>query len=100
MTAFLIIRAEVAEADREGFDRWYETEHLPDAKTAFDARAARRGWSDTDPSLHVAIYELPSLDRAREILGSDILKGLVVEFDRHFPQVRRTREIIGLTQTL
>ena len=29
MSAFLIVRAEVEEASREAFDRWYENEHLP-----------------------------------------------------------------------
>jgi len=40
MTAYLIVRAEVAEADRAAFDHWYEAEHLPDAKAAFACRAA------------------------------------------------------------
>jgi hypothetical protein len=37
MTVFLIVRAEVVEADRSAFDHWYQTEHLPDAKAAFGA---------------------------------------------------------------
>jgi hypothetical protein len=35
-TAYLMVRAAVADAaDRPGFDRWYETEHLPDAVARF-----------------------------------------------------------------
>ena len=63
MTACLIVRAEVAEADREAFDRWYEAEHLPDAKAAFQCLSARRGWSDGTPGVHFAIYEFASLER-------------------------------------
>ena len=37
-TAYLMVRAAVADAaDRPGFDRWYETEHLPDAVARFGA---------------------------------------------------------------
>lgn len=43
MAAYLIVRAEVPEADRKPFDYWYETEHLPDAKAVFKANGAERG---------------------------------------------------------
>ncbi len=37
-TALLMVRAELADAaDRPAFDRWYETEHLPDALKVFQA---------------------------------------------------------------
>ena len=44
-TAWLVVRAVVAEADRRDFDHWYRTEHLPDALQAFAAIRAWRGWS-------------------------------------------------------
>ena len=31
------------DSDIDAFDRWYEAEHLPDAKNAFDALSVRRG---------------------------------------------------------
>ena len=65
MTALLVVRAEVPEADRAAFDRWYETEHLPDALAAFSARAAWRGWSEESPGVHLAWYEFETLERAR-----------------------------------
>lgn len=101
MTAYLIVRAEVGEADRAAFDRWYETEHLPDAKRAFDTLSARRGWSDVTPGVHVAIYEFPSLARAREVLASTAIKSLIAEFDRVWQgRVTRTREVVGITQAI
>lgn len=101
MTAYLIVRAEVAEADRDAFERWYETEHLPDAKTAFQAETAERGWSDVTPGVHVAIYGFPSLARAREIASSDAIKNLIREFDRVWQdRVQRTREVIEVIQKL
>lgn len=101
MTAYLIVRAEVAEADRDAFERWYETEHLPDAKKAFQADTAERGWSDVTPGVHVAIYGFPSLARAREITSSDAIKNLIREFDRVWQdRVQRTREVIEVIQKL
>ena len=48
MTALLIVRATVPDADRDAFDRWYQEEHLPDAVAAFNASGATRGWSDVE----------------------------------------------------
>lgn len=103
MTALFFVRAIVAEADRAAFDRWYETEHLPDAMRAFGTDRARRGWSDADPGIHIAIYEFPTLDRARQIAakdGSAEIQALIAEFDRVWPNVTRSREILGVVQEL
>ncbi len=101
MTAYFIVRAEVEEADRDAFDHWYETEHLRDAKAAFDAVSARRGWSDVTPGIHFAIYEFPTLARAREIAASDALKAMIVEFERVWQdRVPRTREVLEIKQSI
>ncbi|MCA8928544.1 MAG: hypothetical protein KDC18_10775 [Alphaproteobacteria bacterium] len=101
MTAYLIVRAEVSEADREAFDHWYETEHLPDAKRAFATLSARRGWSDVTPGVHIALYEFPDLAAARAATSGDAIKALIAEFDRVWQsRVVRTREVVGIKQVL
>jgi hypothetical protein len=51
-TAFFVVRATVTDAGkRAAFDRWYETEHLPDAVKVFGVAKAWRFWSLDDPSL-------------------------------------------------
>jgi len=67
MTAYLIVKASVAEADREAFDRWYQEKHLPDAVVAFNALGATRGWSDVEVGVHFAFYEFPTLQAANAI---------------------------------
>ena len=61
MSAYLLVRAEVEENSREGFDNWYQNEHLPSAlkefgkdqnnqlniQRAFDHRAKMNGLSST-----------------------------------------------------
>lgn len=48
--AFFVVRAVVPGASRRAaFDRWYETEHLPDAVQAFGVSKAWRFWSLDDP---------------------------------------------------
>ena len=101
MTAYLIVRAEVQEADRAAFEHSYATAHLPDAKAAFQALSARRGWSDVTPGVHIALYEFPDLARARAIASSDAIKALIAEFDRVWQnRVQRSREVIEIIQTL
>ena len=98
-STYFVVRATVADAaKRKAFDEWYETEHLPDAAKAFGVKKARRFWSLTEPSLHVAMYEFAdqaALDRA---MGGEALKKLVADFDRCWPEVTRTREMLVLAE--
>ena len=42
-STYFVVRATVADAaKRKAFDRWFETEHLPDAAKAFGVKKARR----------------------------------------------------------
>jgi hypothetical protein len=97
--AYFVVRATVADAaKRKAFDEWYSREHLPDAAKAFGVKKAWRFWSVNDPSLHEAMYEFTdkaALDRA---MSGDALKTLVAEFDRCWPQVKRTRDVLVLAE--
>jgi hypothetical protein len=101
MTAYLIVRAEVEESDRDEFDSWYEHEHLPEAKAAFRAQSAYRGWSDVTPGIHIAIYAFPNLSKARAVLASNEIKALIAEFDRRWEgRISRTREVFEVKQSI
>jgi hypothetical protein len=96
---FFVVRAIVADpAKRKAFDEWYQREHLPDAVKAFGVTKAWRFWSVSDPSVHQASYEFAdqaALDRAT---SGEALKPLIAEFDRSWPDVTRTREILVLAE--
>jgi hypothetical protein len=101
MTAYLIVQAKVPETDRTAFDHWYENEHLPDAKSAFKAISASRGWSDDAPGTHYAFYEFADLATAKAIVDSSEIKGMIEEFDRVWQgRVTRTRDIVAISQKL
>jgi hypothetical protein len=101
MTAYLIVRAQVDPSVRDGFDTWYQNEHLPDAFKAFEPLSAKRGWSELEDSVHIAFYEFPSLARANEVIASDKIAALIKEFDRHWEgKVTRTREVVEFIQRL
>ena len=97
--AYFVVRATVTDpAKRKAFDEWYQREHLPDAAKAFGVTKAWRFWSVSDPSLHQASYEFAdqaALDRA---MSGDALKTLVADFDRSWPEVKRTREVLVLAE--
>jgi hypothetical protein len=97
--AYFVVRATVADpAQRAAFDAWYSREHLPDAAKAFGVKKAWRFWSLTDPARHEAMYEFAdqaALDRA---MNGAALKVLVAEFDRSWPEVKRSREIFVLAE--
>ena len=102
MPAFFIVRAEVDNASvRDAFDRWYDSEHLPDALKAFNARRAWRGWSAVNASVHYAYYEFDSMALALAIPGSAALARLIAEFDRVWEgKVTRTRDVVEAVQCL
>jgi hypothetical protein len=67
---FFVVRATVSDpAKRAAFDAWYAREHMPDAVKTFD-----RG------------------------TGGDEMKRLVADFNRDWPDVTRTREILALAE--
>ena len=98
-SAFFIVRAIVTDPDkRAAFDRWYETEHLPDAVKAFGVSKAWRFWSLDDPSLHEAMYQFDDEAKLNAMLKGGALQKLVADFNRDWPDVKRTRETLVLAQ--
>jgi hypothetical protein len=103
--AYLAVRAEVPAGDRERFDRWYETDHLPSALRAFAARRAWRCWSRGDPQggpfVHVAFYEFDSAAAAEAATAPDKIAPLVADFDRVWgDRVTRRRAILDVVQEI
>jgi len=102
MSAVFIVRAQVVDPSvKDAFDKWYQDEHLPDAKKAFGAQRAWRGWSEVDASVHYAVYEFDDVARLRALPGSAALKELVAEFDRAWGEkVVRSRDVVQVVQRL
>ena len=100
--ALLMVRAELADvADRAAFDRWYETEHLPEALEGFRAQRAWRCWSEVDRSIHYAFYQFADVEAAQSVIASAGMRALIAEFDRAWgPRVRRTRDILQVVQSV
>jgi hypothetical protein len=96
-----IVRATVPDpTERESFDAWYSREHLPDAVKSFGCTRAWRFWSALDPSQHSAMYEFndrESLDRGTT---GEEMKRLVRDFDRDWPNIKRTRDILVQSEEL
>ncbi|MDP1753568.1 MAG: hypothetical protein Q8L22_29310 [Reyranella sp.] len=101
-TAVLIVRARLNNlSDRQKFDSWYRTEHLPVAVREFKAQRGWRCWSRTNPLVHLALYEFPSVEEAENILDSAALAAQIAEFDRVWgTEVTRTREIVEIAEEL
>ena len=99
---YFVVRAVIPNPDdRAAFDRWYQNEHLPDAMKAFKITRAFRAWNRTDPSVHCAFYEFPSVEVAEASTPPEVLGPLIAEFDRHWlGKVTRSREIFDVMQEI
>ena len=99
MPAFFVVRATVSDPSRRAaFDKWYETEHLPDAVKSFGVKKAWRFWSLSDPSLHQATYQFDDEASLERMLKGGELKRLIEDFNRDWPDIPRTRETFVLAQ--
>lgn len=99
---YFVVRAIIPDpANRPAFDRWYQDEHLPDAMKAFGIAHAFRAWNRTDPSVHCAFYEFPSVAAAEAATPPAVLAPLIAEFDRHWlGKVTRSREIFEMVHEI
>ena len=99
--AYFIVRATVTDpSKRAAFDAWCSREHLPDAVKTFGAQKAWRFWSATDPSLHQAMYQFADQAALERATAGEQMKRLVADFNRDWPDVTRTREVLVLAEEL
>jgi hypothetical protein len=99
--AYLMVRSQVANAaDRQAFDHWYATQHVPMAMDRFRCEKAWRLWSRSDPSVYYALYQFPDMATLRARLDAPGFKELVADFDRAWPQVPRTRDLLEAVQAV
>lgn len=94
---YLIVKSILSdESNRDRFDEWYKSDHMPKALLQLGAESGRRYWSDSDPLVHYAIYLFTEIDRPRRVKAiSDGVGGILThEFNVTWPGVVRTREVI------
>jgi hypothetical protein len=97
--AHFIVRATVTDpAKRAAFDAWYSREHLPDALKSFRAQKAWRCWSATDPLQHLATYQFADQASLESAVKGEEMKRLIADFNRDWPDVTRTREVLVLAE--
>ena len=95
----LLIRANVPdESKRAAFDARYSREHLPDAVKSFGSKRTWRYWLANDSAVHLAMYEFPDRASLDAVAGGEEMKRLVKDFDRDWPEVKRSRDILVLAE--
>lgn len=90
----LLVRSVVlAEMDRDAFDHWYSTDHMPKAIRLLGVEQGWRYWSLDDPSIHIAIYRYRD-ERAFRQRCAEKVRSLMDEYEATWPAVTRSRELI------
>jgi hypothetical protein len=99
--AYFMVRAQVTnEADREKFDHWYGSHHVPLAMDWFRCEKGWRFWSRSDPSVHYALYQFSDMATLRARIADPDFKTLVADFDQAWPNVPRTRDMMEAVQAV
>jgi hypothetical protein len=62
----------------------------------FKCEKAWRCWSAADASVHYAVYRFTDKASCDAALGSPEYKEMVADYDRAFPSVLRTRDVVTL----
>jgi len=99
--AYFMVRSVVAnEADCAKFDQWYGSHHVPLAMEKFRCEKAWRFWSRVEPSVHYAMYQFRDMGALKERIDSADFKMLVADYDKAWPNVTRTRDLIENVQAV
>jgi hypothetical protein len=99
--AYLMVRAQVpVAADRDRFDHWYGTHHVPLVMEKLSPEKAWRFWSHADLSIHYALYRFGDMKTLQTRLASPDFKFLIADFDAAWPKVQRTRDLMELAQEI
>jgi antibiotic biosynthesis monooxygenase (ABM) superfamily enzyme len=89
-----IVMAKVKPEDDEAFNRWYNEDHLPKALERFPGVLSGRRYKilegDNDYQ-YMAMYEFETYDAMYTTVNSDIIQGLIREFDAAFGEGGRKR---------
>jgi hypothetical protein len=100
-TAFVLVRSAVTNPDdRNAFDHWYHTDHIPlvFSKIA-NVNHAWRFWSKSDPAVHYTLSEFSNTSELQRATSSEAFKYIVAEYDRSWgSRVTRTRDILEKVQ--
>ena len=100
MNCYLIVKSDTSLIDKKEFENWYANEHLSEAKKAFRAKSAKRGWIK-DSNFHLAIYEFKNSRDAEKAINSKNLENLIKKFDQKWEnKVHRTRELTEFIQII
>ena len=97
--AVFVVRATVSDASkRQAFDAWYCASICRMPSKSFGATKAWRYWSFSEPSLHQAMYQFPDKAALERAINSEDMKRLIADFNRDWPDVTRTREMLVLAE--
>lgn len=80
MTCILIEKSNTTLVDKKEFENWYANEHLSEAKRAFMAKNAKRGWIK-NTNFRLAIYEFENYEDAEKAINSKNLEIFIKKFD-------------------
>lgn len=100
----LIVMAKIKPEDEEAFNKWYNEDHLPKAIERFPGVLSGRRYKireGEDEYQYLAMYEFESYEALHATAYSEIIQGMVGEYDAAFGKGGRRRilaeEIKALT---
>ena len=88
-TVLFIVKATITKDKEEGFNRWYNEEHIPQFLQFKGAVSARRYKAivGEDKYQYMAVYELKDEATFRRLMESDHMKTLKADYDAKFGSV-------------
>lgn len=83
----LIIMAQVKPEDEEAFNKWYNEDHLPKAIERFPGVLSGRRYKileGEEEYQYLALYEFESYETMHATVHSEVIQGLIQEYDAAF----------------
>jgi antibiotic biosynthesis monooxygenase (ABM) superfamily enzyme len=92
MTVLYTVKSTISSEHEAAYNSWYNEIHIPEFFGFPGVVSARRFRAilGEDEYQYITLYELKDEPTLRRLLGSEHMKKLKADFDRRFPESRRT----------
>ena len=90
----LMVMAQVKTEDEEAFNKWYNEDHLPKAIERFPGVLSGRRYKIVEGEeayQYLALYEFESYETMHATVHSEVMQGLIQEYDAAFGKGGRKR---------
>ena len=89
-TVLYTVKSTISKENEAAYNKWYNEIHIPEFLSFPGVVSARRYRAVIGEDQYITLYEFQDEATLRRMLESDHMKNLKVDFDKRFPESKRS----------